>query len=174
MNGDISGFVNWLLRVSCEEDFTTEAQSSQSSENFLNQKLFTPRPPRLRGAISEPCFTRKSEDPINSLIKEELLWQTSEGWVNVSPTATIIRSRIGSKNCVTNKSRASASREMTLNVNSWRAGWAFGDEASSRALWERPAMLIPTSKWTLSGVICSPTIFVPRPVTDGVISNKPT
>jgi hypothetical protein len=35
MNGDISGFVNWLLLVSCEEEFTTEAQSSQSSENFL-------------------------------------------------------------------------------------------------------------------------------------------
>ena len=35
-------------------------------------------------------------------------------------------------------------------------------------------MLIPTSTWTLSGVIFSPTIFAPRPVTDGVTSNKPT
>ena len=31
---------------------------------FLYQKLFTPRPPRLRGAISELWFTGKPEDPI--------------------------------------------------------------------------------------------------------------
>jgi hypothetical protein len=30
---------------------------------FLNQNLFTPRPPRLGGAISELCFTAKPEDP---------------------------------------------------------------------------------------------------------------
>jgi len=29
---------------------------------FINQKLFTPRPPRLGGAISEPYFTGKPED----------------------------------------------------------------------------------------------------------------
>src|SRR5918994_7730510 len=91
-------------------------------------------------------------------VKEGLLWQISEGWVNESPTATIIRSPNGSKSCVINKGHASASRKMTLNVNSWRAGWAFVDEASLRVLWERPAMLIPTSTWTLSGVIFSPTI----------------
>src|SRR4029434_8240693 len=39
-------------------------RSSQSSENFLNKNLFTLRPPRLRGAISEPCFTSKPEDLI--------------------------------------------------------------------------------------------------------------
>ena len=38
--------------VYCEGVFTTEAQSSQSSECFFNQKLFAPRPLRLRGAIS--------------------------------------------------------------------------------------------------------------------------
>jgi hypothetical protein len=37
--------------------FTTEAQSSQRSENFLIKNRFTLRPPRLRGAISEFCFT---------------------------------------------------------------------------------------------------------------------
>jgi hypothetical protein len=29
---------------------------------FLNQRLFTPRPPRLGGEISEPCFTGKQEE----------------------------------------------------------------------------------------------------------------
>jgi hypothetical protein len=52
-----------LLRVDCEGIFTTETQSPQSSEYFFNQKLLTPRPPRLRGAISESCFTRKPEEP---------------------------------------------------------------------------------------------------------------
>ena len=47
-----------LFRVSCEEAFTTEAPRSQSSENFLNKNLFPLRPPRLRGAISEFCFTK--------------------------------------------------------------------------------------------------------------------
>jgi hypothetical protein len=51
-----------LFRVSYEKLFTTEAQSSQSSENFFNQELFPPRPPRLRGAISESCSTEKPED----------------------------------------------------------------------------------------------------------------
>ena len=37
--------------------------SSAEFGNFLNQELFTPRAPRLRGAISEPCFTGKPEDP---------------------------------------------------------------------------------------------------------------
>ncbi len=32
---------------------------------LLNQKLFTPRPPRLGGAISEQRFTGKPEDPTN-------------------------------------------------------------------------------------------------------------
>ena len=50
-----------LFQVFCEEVFTTETQSSQRSENFLI-KLFTPRPPRLRGAISEYCFTGKPKD----------------------------------------------------------------------------------------------------------------
>ena len=31
---------------------------------FFNQKLFTPRPPRLRGAIFESWFTGKPENPI--------------------------------------------------------------------------------------------------------------
>jgi len=56
-----------LIRVSFEEVFTTEAQSSQSSENFLIKNSFTLRPEpalsgvegRLRGAISEPCITSK-------------------------------------------------------------------------------------------------------------------
>jgi hypothetical protein len=30
---------------------------------FINQELFTPRPPRLGGAISESCFRAKPEDP---------------------------------------------------------------------------------------------------------------
>src|ERR1700746_1115450 len=30
---------------------------------FLNQEPFTPRPPRLRGAISEPCLKEKPEEP---------------------------------------------------------------------------------------------------------------
>ena len=29
---------------------------------FVNQELFTPRPPRLGGAISESCFTGKPEN----------------------------------------------------------------------------------------------------------------
>jgi len=32
---------------------------------FLNQILFTPRPPRLGGEISEPRFTGKHEDPLS-------------------------------------------------------------------------------------------------------------
>src|SRR6266498_2579717 len=135
-----------------------------------------PCPYRTLAPCGECCFPFWCDIAAQGLFikKEELLWQTSEEWVKLLLTATIIRSRNGSKSCVTNKSRASANREMMLNVDSWRAGWAFVDEASSRALWERPAMLIPTSKWTLSDVIFSPTIFAPRPVTVGVISNKPT
>ena len=48
--------------------------SSQLANNFdycsaeigvsRNQKFFTPRPPRLRGAISEFRFTGKPEDPL--------------------------------------------------------------------------------------------------------------
>jgi len=37
-----------------KEDITTETQSTQSSEYFF-LKTFTLRPPRLRGAISEPA-----------------------------------------------------------------------------------------------------------------------
>ncbi len=51
-----------LFRVSCEEGFTIEALSSQSSKNFLIKKLITPRPPRLGGAISDPRFTGKPQD----------------------------------------------------------------------------------------------------------------
>ncbi len=51
-----------LFRVSCEQEITTETLSSRSSENFLikNVSLCAPR---LRGVISEPCFTRKPEGP---------------------------------------------------------------------------------------------------------------
>jgi hypothetical protein len=51
-----------LFWVFCEEVFTTEF--AEIGE-FFNQELFTPRPPHLRGAISEPCFTSKPEDPKN-------------------------------------------------------------------------------------------------------------
>ena len=57
-----SNYDIWLFRVFCEEVFTAEAQSSQRSENF-KLELFTPRPRRLRGAISESYFTGKPEDP---------------------------------------------------------------------------------------------------------------
>jgi hypothetical protein len=50
-----------LFRVDGEGLFTTETQSSQRSEYFFCQKLLTPR---LRGAISESCFTRKREEPV--------------------------------------------------------------------------------------------------------------
>jgi hypothetical protein len=51
-------------------------QSSQRSENFLFKNSFTLRPEpvlsdvegRLRGAISESCFTGKPEDPISALV----------------------------------------------------------------------------------------------------------
>jgi hypothetical protein len=51
-----------------EKAFTTEARSSQRSENFFNQELFTPCPEpvlsdvegRLRGAISESCLLQES------------------------------------------------------------------------------------------------------------------
>jgi len=46
-----------LSRVSWEKTFSTEARWSQSSENFVSQTIFTPRSPRLGGAISQPCFT---------------------------------------------------------------------------------------------------------------------
>ncbi len=35
---------------------------------FFNQELFTLHPLRLRGAISESCFTGKLEDPIKKSI----------------------------------------------------------------------------------------------------------
>jgi len=38
---------------------------------FFNQNLFTPRPPRLRGAISESGFTRKPEEPANLTVRRE-------------------------------------------------------------------------------------------------------
>ena len=37
------------------------------------QKLFTPRPQRLRGAISEPCFTGKPEHPLFSASAPSML-----------------------------------------------------------------------------------------------------
>jgi len=33
------------------KEYSPQTQSSQSSENFLIKNSFTPRPPRLRGAI---------------------------------------------------------------------------------------------------------------------------
>ena len=50
-----------LFRVSCEEVFTTETRSTEIGE-FLDKELFTLRPQRLRGAISELCFTSKPEE----------------------------------------------------------------------------------------------------------------
>ena len=56
---------------------STEAQATEKKELFhrrdaehaefvvfFNQNLFTLRPLRLGGAISEPCFTRKPEVPL--------------------------------------------------------------------------------------------------------------
>ena len=40
---------------------------------FLNQKLFTPRPPPLSGAISEPCFTGKSVEPFFLLCADAII-----------------------------------------------------------------------------------------------------
>src|SRR5215475_3266609 len=50
----------WLFWVFCEKAFTTEARSSQRLENFFNQGLSTPRPPRLRGGISESVSSQES------------------------------------------------------------------------------------------------------------------
>jgi hypothetical protein len=44
---------------------------------FLNQKLFTPRPPRLGGAISELCFTAKPEDPSSKAAVDSCAWRCS-------------------------------------------------------------------------------------------------
>src|SRR6266545_6454210 len=84
-----------------------------------------PCPYRTLAPCGECCFPFWCDIAAQGLFikKEELLWQTSEEWVKLLLTATIIRSRNGSKSCVTNKSRASANREMTLNVSSWHAGW---------------------------------------------------
>jgi hypothetical protein len=60
----VTYFIIGLCRVFCEEVFTTEAQSSQRSEKFFYQELFTPRSPRLRGAISESCFPGKPQAPL--------------------------------------------------------------------------------------------------------------
>ena len=57
-----SNYDIWLFRVFCEEVFTAEAQRSQRSENF-KLELFTPRPRRLRGAISESYFTESLKIP---------------------------------------------------------------------------------------------------------------
>jgi hypothetical protein len=43
--------------------FLTTAEFAEIAE-FFNQELFTPRPPRLRGAISESCFTGMPEVPL--------------------------------------------------------------------------------------------------------------
>ena len=51
----------WFFRVSYEGIFTTEAQSSLSSEYFFNQKLFPPRPQRLRGEKSEYGYTAEAQ-----------------------------------------------------------------------------------------------------------------
>ena len=53
----------WLFRVFCEEAFTTEAPSSQRSRIFSIKQLFTPRPPRLRGAMAQVLLEAKPEDP---------------------------------------------------------------------------------------------------------------
>jgi hypothetical protein len=54
------------------------APSSQRSENFFHQELFTPRPPRLSGAISESCLDRKAWRPFilgdPSVPKLERIW----------------------------------------------------------------------------------------------------
>jgi hypothetical protein len=46
-----------------EREFHQRGTEFAEFGEFLNQELFTPRPPRLGGAIFEPCFTRKPEDP---------------------------------------------------------------------------------------------------------------
>jgi hypothetical protein len=43
-----------------KRDFTAETRSSQSSEYILIKKLFTPRPPRLCGVLSEICASREN------------------------------------------------------------------------------------------------------------------
>jgi hypothetical protein len=60
------GFSVGIIRffwVSCEEGFTTEAQSSQSSENFLikNSLLRALRASAVQSP--DPLFTGKPEDP---------------------------------------------------------------------------------------------------------------
>jgi len=42
--------------------FIRDAEFAEIGE-FFNQNLFTQRPRRLSGAISESCFIGKSEDP---------------------------------------------------------------------------------------------------------------
>jgi hypothetical protein len=39
-----------------DKTFTAETLSSQSSEYIFIKQIFTPRPLRLGGATSEPCF----------------------------------------------------------------------------------------------------------------------
>jgi len=50
-----------LFRVSYDKVFTTKAQSSPSSENFLIENSFSPCPQRLRGTIFESCSTGKTQ-----------------------------------------------------------------------------------------------------------------
>jgi len=51
--------------------FTTEAPSSQRSENFYLRTLYSACS-ALRGAISESCFTGKAEDPF----LKEVSWRS--------------------------------------------------------------------------------------------------
>jgi len=63
--------------ISPNFDFFSRPQSAQSSRVFFNQKLFTPCPGRLRGAISESGFTHGS-------LKSQSLKQRESGdkWQN--------------------------------------------------------------------------------------------
>ncbi len=56
------GYLFWLLRVSYEKVFTTEAPSSQSSANFLIKKVLL-RVLRVSAVQSPSLFHRKPEDP---------------------------------------------------------------------------------------------------------------
>ena len=43
--------------------YSPQRHGVRRDRRIFYQELFAPRPPRLRGAISESCFTGNPEDP---------------------------------------------------------------------------------------------------------------
>ncbi len=73
---------SWLFQVSCEEEFTTEAQSSQSSENFLikNSLLRALRASAVQFPSPAPHESPKNLFLFGELFDAEIVYRFADGF----------------------------------------------------------------------------------------------